>query len=311
MDSKEFKGVIIEIISGICYGAMGVLGVFLMKYGFDFISITMMMFLSLVIFNLLKILFTDISMFRISREYLAIVAFQGIVVINGLRLAYFYALNYLPAGICSIILFCMVFPLMYVSYIFFNEEITRKKIICSLVAVFGVALALNIFSQSGTGNIKGIIAMVLCVAFSVFNNALNRYYINTKLKTSTITFYFSLFGFFTLLTYQTIYEKSQSVFTIITNNVGSGKFLLILILFSIVCIGAVILLMYGLNYVSATHMGVCQAFDPISATILGVVLFKDVFTLYQIIGIICIILSVSFMSFNIKIGSIKKGGCYE
>ncbi|GAA0181002.1 DMT family transporter [Clostridium sediminicola] len=311
MNSKEFKGVIIEIISGICYGAMGVLGVFLMKYGFDFISITMMMFLSLVIFNLLKILFTDISMFRISREYLVIVAFQGIVVINGLRLAYFYALNYLPAGICSIILFCMVFPLMYVSYIFFNEEITGKKITCSLVAVFGVALALNIFSQSGTGNIKGIIAMVLCVAFSVFNNALNRYYINTKLKTSTITFYFSLFGFFTLLTYQTIFEKSQSLFIIISNNVGAGEFLLILILFSIVCIGAVILLMYGLNYVSATHMGVCQAFDPISATMLGVVLFKDVFTLYQIIGIISIILSVSFMSFNIKIGSIKKGGCYE
>lgn len=296
MSRNEAKGIAIEIISGICYGAMGICGIFLMKYGFDFISITMMMFLSLILFNFFKFILTDMSMFRITSRYIPVVALQGIVVINGLRLSYFYALNYLPAGICSTILFCMVFPLMYVSNILFDEKITRKKIICSLGAVFGVALALNVFSQSGVGNIKGIIAMVLCVAFSVINNSINRHYVNTELRTSTVTFYFSLSGFFTLLIYQIIFKKTQAFMSIIEANIITAKFLLLILLFFIVCVGAIVLLMYGLNFISATHMGVCQAFDPITATILGVVVFNDAFTVYQIIGIVCIILSVTFMS---------------
>ena len=84
-------------------------------------------------------------------------------------------------------------------------------------------------------------------------------------------------------------------------NLFNIRFLSLVAIFLIISYGAIKLLMDGLEYISPTIMGVCQSFDPITATILGIFIFNDQFTIMQQIGTIIIILSVIGLSIVQKI----------
>lgn len=283
------KGISMELISGILFGMIGMWSRFLSDYGIDFIGATMICNISFVVLNGCYMLIFKRDMFQISKSHLLVCLIQGVLISNILRMSFYYASEVLPVGICATILFCMVFPLMLVSKKMFNEKIGKEKILSAGFSFLGVCLVLNVFTEGGVYPIKGIVLMIITLLMATAQVSLNNYLIDNGRDAIGISFYYSLFAMLSMWPFVTPFEA-------IGASAVSLTMLMLILGFALINVLSLVLMTNGLKYITATQLGICQALDPITATLLGVYIFGDRFSVMQMIGLIIIIGFVVYVS---------------
>lgn len=278
------KGISFEVISGVLFGTLGMWGKLLSNYNISFIHVTLLFSLSFIIINGAYISIFNRKLFEINKKQLLLAAVLGAIVMNGLKLCFFYAATVLPVGICASLQFCMVFPMMVVSKILFGERITIAKVLCGVFSALGVCLAFNVFSQNASYPLVGVLALLGSITFAVFQTTIFNVLIRDGLDGITIAFYFSIFGFISLFMASSPVDMSQIIV--------SSESILACIGFSLSNVLCIVFYVNGLKYIEPIQVGIVQAFDPITATVLGVIVFRDVLAVSQFIGIGIIIICV-------------------
>lgn len=283
------KGISMEVVSAAMFGMVGVWSVFLSNYGIGFISSSMICNYAYIIISAGYIFYKDKSMFLFNRKHALIFGVQGVIVANVFKLSYFYAFELLPVGIVGVIIFCMVFPLMLFSRVFFKEKISIRKIISAGVAGIGVCLTLNIFAETGDYSLLGILMISVATLFLVIQSLISNYLIQDGVDATTGLFYISII--------------SQIVLTILfpgTQLLGDVNLSLnlfgVIIMFSLFNAIPQILMVNGLKYITPSQLGICHAFDPVVAILAGVLILGEVFSSIQLVGMILIIGSVLYMT---------------
>lgn len=203
-------------------------------------------------------------------------------------LALFFSYNYMAAGIASTILF--VYPLMVaiIMAVFCHEKLTMHTILCILLATSGILILYN----TGDGGTLSLIGTLIVIA-SALSYAIYLVAINQKrlagIATLAVTFWVLLFGS-TLFLGRIIFGAAEmtlpSTWYLWLDSAALAVFPTVI---SLVCTTRAI------QIIGSTPTAILGALEPVTAVVMGILLFGEGMTGREAFGISMILVAVSFV----------------
>ncbi len=217
----------------------------------------------------------------------------GVVSIAFFNWCYFTVMEQSSLSVAVILLYTSPVFVALLSRIFFKEALTPNKIMAIFSTLLGCALVAGLLpggSMTITAQVLmfGLASGFFCALYSVIGKFVSR-----KYNSITITSYSMLCGSVFLLPVSGI-ERNLEPFTepaVWLYAVGSVLISTIL---------AYVLYTAGLKYIEASHAAILSTVEPIVAILVGVTIFSDYLSVWQIAGIFFIFSSVLLSIFSRK-----------
>ena len=282
MSINKLKGYSAGLVAEMTYGLNPLFALPLMHQGMNTSSILFFRY-SLAIILLGAIIFVTKTSLRVSRAHLAMLAILGICF--GLSsVTLFESYRYMGAGIASTLLF--VYPLMValIMRFMFGERLSAVTMTCLGVALVGIGLLFK-----GDGDTTLSLTGTLFVLASALSYALYMVFINrnglNRLPVLTSTFYVLLFGMLVFIA--DIAFRGSLTVPLSMFQWGCALCLALLpTAISIFCTNK------SINAIGATPTAILGAMEPLTALVVGVVVFGEVLTPRDFTGIFLIITAV-------------------
>ncbi len=288
-EEKNFDSILI-ILAGCLWGSMGI---FVRKLGsFHFNSIQIVSIrvtLAALLFSVLLFI-KNRSGFRISLRDLPLFLGLGLGSILFFTVCYFTAINMMSLSTAAILLYTSPVWIMLMSVLFFHEKMSGRKIFALVLAFGGCVLVSGISGEkmTVTGLLVGLGSGLGYGLYSILGTvALRRY---SPYTVTTYTFIFAAIGSWFISRPADMISK----FSDAPNTIG-----LIMFCFLTALITAFIpFLAYtlGLRTVEASKAGIIATIEPLVATLIGVVVFKEALTVLSALGIILILAAVIILN---------------
>lgn len=138
---------ILPILAGIMFGSGGVFVRTLMVNGIDSTTLLFLRFSIAIIPIMIAILVTDKSLLKIDLTDISLFLVCGICIV-GLNLCYNESMGNIPLSLAAVLLSLAPIYVIIIAYFTFKEKITRKKIICMTLAIFGCILMTGVLETS-------------------------------------------------------------------------------------------------------------------------------------------------------------------
>jgi len=282
--SIQIKGIIFAIISATAYGTNPVGALYSYKEGLNVSSVVFYRFsFAVIILGLLMGLWK--KSFYVTKKELCFLALTGLLfAISALSL--FGSFLYMDVGLASTLLFVYPIFVAIIMSIFFKEKTSLITILSIFIAFIGVVLLCGM----GETNLDfiGIILVIissLCYAIYVVvvNKALN-------VPTMKLAFYSMFFCALTIVIYSFFDEKYEIQELTTFNMWFFCTFLAI-----IPTIISLIFLVKAINTIGSTPTSIFGALEPLTAVVIGIVLFDEKLTFYSIIGTFLILFGVTLI----------------
>ena len=199
----------------------------------------------------------------------------------------FRSYHYMDSGIASTILF--VYPVMValIMAIFFKEKIALQTWLCIALALGGVGLLYKAPSGAALSLIGILFVLGSAFAYTLYIIAINK----TVLKdvpSVKVTFYVILLGFF-IFSAMVLFGGGLQIPT---------KWYLWLDIFAFALFPTVIS-MYcatkAIVYIGSTSTAILGALEPLTAVFFGITVFGETLGARDILGLVLIIVSVTFV----------------
>lgn len=244
-------------------------------------SVMLILFVAIKNTDLLKIEFKDSFSF-IGTGIFSIVFFNW---------CYFTAIEEVSLSIAVILLYTGPAFVVILSRIFFNEAMTARKIIALIITLLGCTLVIQVLPIgadhiSWYGMLVGLGSGFGYALYSIFGkHALKKYH---PLTVITYTFVFA-----------SIVMLPTSGVTISGHDLQSSHvWMQILGLGFLPTALAYFLYTTGLSLIESGRASIAATVEPVVATLLGVLVFNEVLTVYQIIGVLLVIAAVVLVQFK-------------
>lgn len=281
-------GIIFVLLAGALWGAMGIFVRGLASCGLSSIEIcfvrvfvsTALMTGYFFVFNrkALKIKIKDIWCF----------IGTGVFSLTFFGYCYFTTIQMTSMSVAAVLLYTSPVFVLLLSAILFNEKITKKKIICVVLAILGCAFVSGLIGGEANitpvGLLFGLGSGLGYGLYSIFG----RYAIKKKYGALTITYYSFLFSTVALF----FLTKPVEIF----NKLGIGR-VNINICYVIGTAIVVTILPYvfytlGLTKLENSKAAVIACIEPIMATVFGFVVFHEVLSIPEIIGVVLVLIAI-------------------
>ncbi len=280
--NKTAKGYIIGAVSAACYGLNPLFAVNMYNGGMNVDSVLLSRYvISALLIGLYMV---------IKRESFSIKSGEIVpLIVMGLLFAFsslflFSSYNYMDVGIASTILF--VYPVMVaiINSVFFREKVSIITISSILLACVGIALLYK-GEDGATLSIIGVVLVMLSsLSYAIYMIAINKSAIS-KFSPIKLTFY-------ALITGSIVFIIRGLLITEITlpntcnlwiNAFGIAIFPTVI---------SLIFLAVSVRIIGSTYTAILGALEPLTAVIIGVMIFGENLTIKLICGIILILISV-------------------
>lgn len=284
------------ILSGCLWGSMGI---FVRKFNEDglvsmnivgiraiFTAVIMIILLSIYDKKLLKINFKDIWCFLGT----------GLFSIIFFNYCYFKTITITSLSVAAILLYTAPSFVMIISRIVFKEKITARKIISLILAFTGCVLVSGLGSSemnmTFSGFIIGLGAGLGYALYSVFGRiALEKGY--NSITITLYTFIFAALGSIPLIDLKLILSYSL-------NKVNIGFCILFAVISTILPFLSYTI---GLQHIESSKAAIIASIEPVIATLIGILLFKEKMTVINVVGMLFVISSIVFVNLKPKLYS--------
>lgn len=247
----------------------------------------------------------DRTLFRIKVGDIWLFACTGIFSIVMFNFCYYKTMELSTLSIAAVLLYTAPFFVAVMSAIFFGEKLTLQKSVACVCAFIGCAFVSGAFSTTHRLSpeclLYGLLTGFGYSLYTIFGNML----IKRGYDSLTITFYtfvFALGGSVFLA------DPVKSVPIML-----GGRALVFSVLMALTnTVIPYILYTNGLRTVEPSRAPIIATVEPVMATLIGAVLYREKLTLHGIIGILLVVGSVTVL--NLKLGSDKnedKGVCQD
>lgn len=277
------------MIAGSLWGAMGIFVRRFNEYGIESMSVvfiraavTATLFLPLAaVFkkDLIKIRLKDVWIF----------AGMGLLSIVFFNFCYFSAISLMSLSAAAILLYTSPVFVMLLSALFFKERLTLKKGAAAVIAFGGLVLVTGVSADtriSAAGILFGLGSALGYALYSIFGRAaINRGY-GAAACTGWSFFFAAVFSFFA--------ADIKAIGVMITEDSGMIGFSVIFAL--TVTVVPYLLYTLGLSGMDNGKAAVIASVEPVAATIIGMVMYKEIPTAAAVIGIIMVIFAVILSS---------------
>jgi len=188
---------------------------------------------------------------------------------------YYLAIQYISVSLHIVIFYTYPFLVVLLSLIFYKEKLDKKTAISLMIAFLGICI--TVMSRNNEYSIFGMFAS-FCAAifFSI--------YLTVVAYTNSIS------GILYIIT--TIMTDE------VTLNFSSAIWIRLMALVIIGTALAYVTLAHAVKLIGATKASIVSTFEPIEAIFLSVVFLGEVLTFNQVIGTICVIFAIIYMSYK-------------
>ncbi|MGN0918111.1 MAG: DMT family transporter [Oxalobacter sp.] len=280
--NPKIRGAICGIASAAFYGCnpLGALGLYELGINSNTVLFFRFLLASLILAGLMLV---RRESFSLTRKESGLVLILGVIFCMT-SLLMFISFHYIDAGIASTLIF--VYPVMVavIMAVFFREKITLLT--CGSIALSLAGIGLLYHGDGDTLNTTG----VLLVMLAAFFNALYIIVINrTKLNIPAVkmTFYVSVVSIFMVYAYSLTGENQQIQWLTTPAMWGYALFMAF-----VPTVLALVLMAVAIRDIGSTPTAIMGALEPVSAVMIGVLMFGEKFTLQILFGIILIMSSV-------------------
>lgn len=291
-------GMIFAIISAVSWGTYGTFYSLLLDKGITDLTLVALAPLALVFYFGIRVLFKPRVLKEIPLKYYIGMILQGIVIVNGMNFCYSQAYaNGMAVGIVSVVAYLNILVIMIESYFLMKYRFTIAKVLSMVLAIIGVAFVLDVFSGGGElFTASGLIWTALIPIFYGTNVTMNSYFIVKECDSDAILFVTQLAAFLFMVIFQV--HPGEMI-----ANIGSVvslepmSILTLLGFCGIPMIFCYIFMQECLKRIEPSIFGICYSLDPVTSTILGVLVFSQAVGGLQLLGIALILVAVAYINF--------------
>ncbi|NLL52861.1 MAG: EamA family transporter [Peptococcaceae bacterium] len=289
---KNFA-ILLPLIAGILWGSVGVFVRKLTAFGMSNYTILSTRVLGAAILLFIGILVYNKSLLRIKIKDIWIFLGCGVIAMLGLNYCYTEAINSLSLSLAAVLLSLSPVFVIFIATIVFKESITKRKIVCTLIAFLGCLMVSGILESNGlTWSGFGIFVGTLAAVFYALYSILSKLAMERKYSVFTTIFYSVLFMGIVLIPFTDWHTVVAFAAAEPLSNVA------FMILHSL-CANVLPYVVYtfSLNYVEAGNASiVAAAGEPSAAMLFGIMFFSEIPSFLGVTGLVITIIGITLLS---------------
>ena len=279
--SLQTKGVVLAIISAICYGMNPLGALFLYEEGLNVNSVIFYRFIFASILLAIFMLIKKDSFYLKFKEIILLALLGLLFGISAISL--FNSFLYMDAGLASTVLFIYPIFVAIIMALFFKEKNSIITILSIVFAFLGVVL---LYESDGANvsNFGIFLVIVSSLCYAIYIVIINQY---LKLSALKVTFYSMLFCTITILIHS-FFDSSLNIMPLVNFNMWFYTIFLALI----PTIISLLFLIKAIQLIGSTSASILGALEPLTAVLIGVYVFNEKITFWLVIGIVFILFGV-------------------
>lgn len=279
--SLQTKGVILAIISAICYGMNPLGALFLYEEGLNVNSVIFYRFIFASILLAIFMLIKKDSFYLKFKEIILLALLGLLFGISAISL--FNSFLYMDAGLASTVLFIYPIFVAIIMALFFKEKNSIITILSIVFAFIGVIL---LYESDGANvsNFGIFLVIVSSLCYAIYIVIINQY---LKISALKVTFYSMLFCTITILI-QSFFDSSLNIMPLVNFNMWFYTIFLALV----PTIISLLFLIKAIQLIGSTSASILGALEPLTAVLIGVYVFNEKITFWLVIGILFILFGV-------------------
>ena len=279
--SLQTKGVILAIISAICYGMNPLGALFLYEEGLNVNSVIFYRFIFASILLAIFMLIKKDSFYLKFKEIILLALLGLLFGISAISL--FNSFLYMDAGLASTVLFIYPIFVAIIMALFFKEKNSIITILSIIFAFLGVVL---LYESDGANvsNFGIFLVIVSSLCYAIYIVIINQY---LKISALKVTFYSMLFCTITILIHS-FFDSSLNIMPLINFNMWFYTLFLALV----PTIISLLFLIKAIQLIGSTSASILGALEPLTAVLIGVYVFNEKITFWLVIGIVFILFGV-------------------
>lgn len=290
--NSTIKGSLFGIISAITYGLNPLGALNLYSEGVNVDSVLFYRY-GLAMILLAVIMLLQKESFRVSFKALRLCAILGVIFAVA-SIGLFTSFNYIDSGVACTLFFIYPVVVAITMVVFFKEKITLIVAGSIVLTLIGI-IFLYYDGSSITLNTLGVMLVILSAsAYGIYMVIVNKS--GVSLSPIKLTFYVMLFGVIA-----TVIHSFFSVDYHLQRLTTTTQWQWALMLAVVPTIISLVLMTFAINCIGPTPTAIMGAFEPITAVIIGVVIFDEQFTLQIMLGILLIIVAVLLVTVEKKL----------
>ena len=279
--SLQTKGVVLAIISAICYGMNPLGALFLYEEGLNVNSVIFYRFIFASILLAIFMLIKKDSFYLKFKEIILLALLGLLFGISAISL--FNSFLYMDAGLASTVLFVYPIFVAIIMALFFKEKNSIITILSIIFAFLGVVL---LYESDGANvsNFGIFLVIVSSLCYAIYIVIINQY---LKISALKVTFYSMLFCTITILIHS-FFDSSLNIMPLVNFNMWFYTIFLALV----PTIISLLFLIKAIQLIGSTSASILGALEPLTAVLIGVYVFNEKITFWLVIGIVFILFGV-------------------
>ncbi len=280
------------IITGITYGLNPLFGMPLMNKGVKVDSILFFRY-GIAVLVLGAILLCDKHSFKISLKQAGVLLVLGVLYTMS-SIFLFEAYKYIPSGLATTLIF--LYPVLVALIMVFLRVVPSWQVWLAIAATFvGVIIMTQSNSSQEINPIGVLLSLGSAMAYALFIVIINRSKVISEISNSLLTFYALLVG--AVIFFVRTALSGGDIMAGIDSNLDWLNLVGLAILPTIVSTAT---LAVATRNIGATKASVLGVFEPITAILVGTLVFGEALTSNIIIGILIAMVAVTFMIISTK-----------
>lgn len=279
--SLQTKGVILAIISAICYGMNPLGALFLYEEG---LNVNSVIFYRFIFASILLAIFMIIKKDSFYLKFKEIILLALLGLLFGISaISLFNSFLYMDAGLASTVLFIYPIFVAIIMALFFKEKNSIITILSIVFAFIGVVL---LYESDGANvsNFGIFLVIVSSLCYAIYIVIINQY---LKISALKVTFYSMLFCTITILIHS-FFDSSLNIMPLVNFNMWFYTIFLALV----PTIISLLFLIKAIQLIGSTSASILGALEPLTAVMIGVYVFNEKITFWLVIGIVFILFGV-------------------
>ncbi len=281
------------LLAGILWGCIGLFVRRLNVLGISSMQIVALRALSAAVGMFGFLLVYDRKLLKIRWKDLWCFLGTGLCSILFFNFCYFKAVTLTTMSVASVLLYTAPAFVMVLSFLFFKEKVTVRKICALVMTVVGCALVTGLLSIGAgglsigispesitlSGLLYGLGAGIGYALYSIFS----RFAMQKGYHPFTITFYTFAIAFVGCLFFTDIRPVGKLLVS------SPGNFFFCILFGLLATVIPYITYTIGLTYVENGIASILASIEPVTATLLGVILYHESMTLGNLAGLIIVL----------------------
>ena len=281
MQSK-LKGYLCGIGAAVCYGTNPLGALYLYEDNINANSVLFYRF-ALAVVMLGMLMMAQGKSLLVSMKELALLAVLG-VVFSTSSITLYFSFCFMDAGIASTLLF--VYPVMVavIMAVLFKEKLTAAAIFAIVLALTGIALLYEGDGGATLSTVGVLLVMLSSLSYAIYIVVVNKSPL--RISSLKLTFYVLFFGMLTILANSFITGIHIQMLT------TPRMWMCALMLALLPTVFSLVLMVISVHEIGSTPTAVMGALEPLTAVVIGVMVFGEQLTLRLSVGIVLILVAV-------------------